>query len=190
MLLTTSSVTLATQFLSLRSILPPTAYIKAVDIWMLVCLVVVILATGEFALVKYLFQVTQQVAKENNVQVISNRLREKGETVLFKRSKDKGKRRLGSVQLSGRSTATNHLPSRLEWVTFFGRVPLIWTTTPSEDDGMDENGQKVLLWKQIDSISTILFPLLFFTFSVAYWAILIICSRGDSDDTRSGSDEH
>jgi len=58
-LLVTSILTLVTQFVGLKTDLPPVAYIKAVDIWMAGCMVWVFGALGEFVLVKVIFSLTE-----------------------------------------------------------------------------------------------------------------------------------
>ncbi|XP_037071387.1 glycine receptor subunit alpha-4-like [Pollicipes pollicipes] len=56
----TSLLTLATQFTTMQRSLPPVSYMKAIDVWMFFCIVVVFLAMVEFTLA-YNFKITMTV---------------------------------------------------------------------------------------------------------------------------------
>lgn len=194
-------LTLVTQFLSLRVSLPPVAYIRAVDVWMFGCILSIIAAVAEFTLVKVLYSITEKVRKANSVRSLStvslasqhsshssidhNGLNEdlSNQLNMVLYPSYMKKRLGGSAVLSGRSIATSHLPCRLEWRIFCGKigVPLVWTPKVKQncdDESLQEylENNKKLLWRQIDEVSKILFPGLYFLLSFVYWLVLIMFS--------------
>ncbi|KAF2898643.1 hypothetical protein ILUMI_07537 [Ignelater luminosus] len=67
-LLVTCMLTLVTMFTGLRSDIPPVAYVKALDLWMAFCMLLVFAALTEFVIVKVLDQHYQQYKKQITAQ--------------------------------------------------------------------------------------------------------------------------
>ncbi|CAL8105065.1 unnamed protein product [Orchesella dallaii] len=196
-LLMTVMLTLVTLISSLRTELPPVAYVKGVDIWIFGCMLAIFGAMAEFALVKVLYSITEEIRRQNRVETLWRRNDGENENFMFYPQEisqqhtlwaiampmpSYRKKRLGSVVLSGRSVATSHLP-QIDWHTIFGiRIPLVWTRFQDDADGSSSSStRKYVLWREIDNVSKLLFPTLFFLFTICYWIILIVFSKMELD---------
>ncbi|XP_066253513.1 glycine receptor subunit alpha-1 [Euwallacea similis] len=146
-LLVTCLLTLVTMFTGLRTDIPAVAYIKALDLWMAGCMVSVFASLGEFVIVKVL-QVKYAHLKQKEAE-------RSVVTTITPWTRELGERKRGSSLVYAK-------------LRKHGWFSLYWR---------NNKGKVKIMWKEIDRISRIVFPALFFLFTAMYWSILIIGSR-------------
>ncbi|XP_018570013.1 glycine receptor subunit alpha-1 isoform X2 [Anoplophora glabripennis] len=144
-LLVTCLLTLVTMFTGLRSDIPAVAYIKALDLWMAGCMVSVFASLGEFVIVKVL---------QGKYDVL--KLREKEEAKLYQES--------AIAQWTNPPPSPKYLHHfRYKNLANDRCIKLYWKT---------DKGKEKIMWKEVDRLSRIIFPSLFFIFCLMYWSIL------------------
>ncbi|KAL1490792.1 hypothetical protein ABEB36_013429 [Hypothenemus hampei] len=146
-LLVTCLLTLVTMFTGLRTDIPAVAYVKALDLWMAGCMVSVFASLGEFVIVKVL----------------------QGKYLLLKQ-KENERSMTSAIAPWNNELSHRKRGSNLSYIKFDRRdcVKLYWKT---------EKGKIKIMWKEIDRVSRIVFPVLFFITSALYWTVLIVGSR-------------
>ncbi|KAJ8918916.1 hypothetical protein NQ315_016818 [Exocentrus adspersus] len=148
-LLVTCLLTLVTMFTGLRSDIPAVAYIKALDLWMAGCMVSVFASLGEFVIVKVL---------QGKLDVL--KLKEKEQAKLCQESTIAQWTNPPSPKYMHHFKYKNLAKDKC--------IKLYWRT---------EAGKEKIMWKEVDRLSRIIFPSLFFIFCVMYWVILSLGSR-------------
>ncbi|XP_070565313.1 glycine receptor subunit alphaZ1-like isoform X2 [Ptychodera flava] len=148
----TTVLTVTALSTGIRSELPHVAYVKAIDLWMTVCLVFVFASLGEYALVNYL-------------------LTEK------KRRKDAQKKRAEKL-MAAESAKDMELEDYAE--NHNGRKQSL--DSEDEDDKdyfiatwVAENVNP----RKVDKISRVVFPILFIIFNIFYWPICLASYNRD-----------
>ncbi|KAF0300685.1 Glycine receptor subunit alphaZ1 [Amphibalanus amphitrite] len=157
----TSLLTLATQFTTMQRSLPPVSYMKAMDVWMFLCIVVVFLAMVEFTLA-YNFRILVPEGVEPA---------EKG-----------GDDRRGSSPLSPLPPVVEPglapvAVLGVEHNPYGKRQPKIIVVRPTNGRMAWLSNAIVLLVKKlkdkegslVDNVSKILFPVVFAIFNILYW---------------------
>ncbi|XP_059673790.1 glycine receptor subunit alpha-3 isoform X1 [Gavia stellata] len=192
----TTVLTMTTQSSGSRASLPKVSYVKAIDIWMAVCLLFVFSALLEYAAVNF-------VSRQHKELLRFRRKRKKNKVKVT--SPSTGFQSLSRILLSGHSNTTqfSHL-SKLSSdhkdddvresqfsFTAYGMGPCL-----QAKDGVTQKGpnnpvqaapkspddmRKVFIdrAKKIDTISRACFPLAFLIFNIFYWVIYKIIRHED-----------
>ena len=147
MLGVTSLLTLATQFTTAQRSLPPVSYLKAMDVWMFFCIVVVFFAMGEFTLAYNLKDLRLGVSRRVEPALVRPR---KVATVTEPAGEEvnAAKPRLAF----GGTPGSEHQPHQAEDLS--SRF-LKW---------LNRGNSSV-----IDNLSKIIFPITFAVFNIIYW---------------------
>lgn len=147
----TTVLTMTTQSSSASETLPKVSYVKAIDIWMSVCLLFVFAALVEFAAANYMHRVTTKDG-----------------------AKTKGKHKSRSPSSrgkNGRNVDIKHVPFYVKENSDAMR-PMV-TSLVSErrkEGGPPGKATEVL---KIDMASRIIFPISFICFNVGYWTVYL-----------------
>ena len=146
----TSLLTLATQFTTMQRSLPPVSYMKAMDIWMFYCILVVFFAMVEFTLA-YNFRITFEDAESSKPQDLST------EEAIAAKVKDAVAPLAAPAQRQKPQAPADDSPRDSPWWLFryWMRRLSLWLTA--------NNGNLV------DNISKIIFPVGFVVFNIGYW---------------------
>ncbi|XP_037914772.1 glycine receptor subunit alpha-2 isoform X2 [Hermetia illucens] len=170
-LLVTCMLTLVTMFTGLRADIPPVAYVKALDLWMAGCMVFVFAALGEFVVVKVLdVQYQYQVNRIPKVLPMRISAMEKGQCPTVANWE-------GGAVRSRKATPTATTPGQTSLQGNGGPpkparrqslLSVAWTDT--------DTGVEKIMWREIDKLSRVVFPLLFLLFVILYWPILLMKS--------------
>ncbi|XP_013391819.1 glycine receptor subunit alpha-3 isoform X1 [Lingula anatina] len=140
-------LTVTTQSVTLQDRLPKVSYIKAIDVWLSVCLVFVVGSMLEYAVVNVMLQ-RERRHKEKIAHQSLNRLSSNGDI-----SKDTQK-----------DQSITPVESQFEKEELSDRLSTIQSAnyehkqTPSE---------------KVDYVSRIAFPVLFFSFNIVYWLVYL-----------------
>ncbi|CAG0925548.1 unnamed protein product [Notodromas monacha] len=196
-LLVTSQLTLVTMFASsLSAAIPPVAYLKAIDYWMLYCLFFLFLAQIEFVVVKVLdvlYRYERTGSYYNNPGAANSKPLKK------KRPKDES----ASSSLQSSSSSTSGAFKGLAGIFRRTNTTGAWSVdhearkqhqeeiklqleqensdTDYQDQRgfcnlhlgwIDEKGRERLLWREIDIAFRFIFPILFGIFNLVFWPML------------------
>ncbi|XP_070553295.1 glycine receptor subunit alpha-2-like isoform X2 [Ptychodera flava] len=141
----TTVLTMTTQSSGANETLPKVSYVKAIDIWMAVCLLFVFAALVEFAAANYMSRKHKEEAEmRRKLRRLSCRENGESQTLLEMRP----------MQAVVRPDART--------------PPTVSTTIPDQDPKQQDLAKKKA--QLIDHISRVIFPLAFLFFNVVYWA--------------------
>ncbi|KAF0312070.1 Glycine receptor subunit alphaZ1 [Amphibalanus amphitrite] len=146
MLGVTSLLTLATQFTTAQRSLPPVSYMKAMDVWMFFCIVVVFFAMGEFTLA-YSFK-NLRLGVGSRVRPLLVRPRKVATITVLPGDAEVTKRR---IAFGATADSEEQLDQNEGLVNRF----LSW---------LNKGNSSV-----IDNVSKIIFPTTFGVFNIIYW---------------------
>ncbi|XP_006819710.1 glycine receptor subunit alpha-2-like [Saccoglossus kowalevskii] len=153
----TTVLTMATQNSGVQTSLPKVSYIKAIDVWMAVCLIFVFAALLEFAGVNYVLMEGTFRLRRQATQRRRRNMQERRQPKKAEHSPGRHRRR----------SQTNTTLTAIErCLAEFANSGLGDMQTSSYEEILTDQLAKA---KRIDRVSRIAFPLSFFIFNVVYW---------------------
>lgn len=186
----TSLLTLATQFTTMQRSLPPVSYMKAMDVWMFFCIVVVFLSMVEFTLA-YNFKF--RVSTTDNIPDVAN-------TSVNVANKDNGISGVSDVQDIGKKMRKINVvspdPSQDMTPVLDKNNPpvLLYSLRQPKVIVLEQKEGKFFLfrnwlikclawWKKkdgslVDNVSKALFPICFAIFNFCYWSYYLRIKYG------------
>ncbi|XP_026876815.1 glycine receptor subunit alpha-3 [Electrophorus electricus] len=163
----TTVLTMTTQSSGSRTSLPKVSYVKAIDIWMAVCLLFVFSALLEYAAVNFVSRQHKELLRFQRRRRKSNK-------------EDTQESRLSFAASTGKegnmSKGTNHAAPNVQQ----GQVSGLAGHTPTTCRSPEEM-RKIFVdrAKKIDTISRAAFPLAFLFFNIFYWVLYKILRYED-----------
>uniref|UniRef100_A0A3P9LIQ3 Glycine receptor, alpha 4b n=1 Tax=Oryzias latipes TaxID=8090 RepID=A0A3P9LIQ3_ORYLA len=157
----TTVLTMTTQSSGSRASLPKVSYVKAIDIWMAVCLLFVFAALLEYAAVNFVSRQHKEFFRMRKKLKEQQRLRTVSATHPHSPS---GSCHLADSKVKGNNTPGNNLPPGLGFYEIRRRF--------------------VERAKRIDTISRALFPMTFLVFNVLYWLTYKVLRHEDLQATK------
>ncbi|XP_002741883.1 glycine receptor subunit alpha-2-like, partial [Saccoglossus kowalevskii] len=149
----TTVLTMTTQSSGANETLPKVSYIKAIDIWMSVCLLFVFAALVEFAAANYMYRAS---------------------TVEKKTTKNNNKSRASSSQLNGENSLdTKHVPFYVKENSDAMRPMVASLVTERKKRPTTKTVAQPNKVQIIDVVSRIVFPVSFLIFNIIYWSIYL-----------------
>ncbi|XP_070554755.1 glycine receptor subunit alphaZ1-like [Ptychodera flava] len=162
----TTVLTMATQSSGVQASLPRVSYIKAIDIWMSVCLIFVFAALLEFAAVNFVlmegtFQLRRQATQRRRRNIANER-----KNVRLSRNSNRGGA-AGDQSRERRRRSTNTTLTAIErCLAEFSNAGLGDSQLASYEEILTDQLAKA---KRIDRVARIAFPMAFIAFNMLYW---------------------
>uniref|UniRef100_W5N820 Glycine receptor, alpha 3 n=1 Tax=Lepisosteus oculatus TaxID=7918 RepID=W5N820_LEPOC len=192
----TTVLTMTTQSSGSRTSLPKVSYVKAIDIWMAVCLLFVFSALLEYAAVNFVSRQHKELLrfrrkrKKNKVISIQKQLQNISFSMAHIHSSCHWKKVLTEVLLSPSFTEEDVRESRLSFAAYGvgpctagkdGVIPKTPNNSPQPAARTPEEMRKLFIdrAKKIDTISRAGFPLAFLFFNIFYWVLYKILRHED-----------
>ncbi|XP_076802242.1 glycine receptor subunit alphaZ1-like isoform X2 [Clavelina lepadiformis] len=161
----TTVLTMTTQSSGARASLPKVSYVKAIDVWMAVCLLFVFAALLEFAAVNFLSRQRKNLLKRSWLSKQTQAFRQ-----TFLKKPDRHQRTDSKIVTSKSDEFTEF---HQNWIV--GNPPL--------KDNEKENEKLAKKYQQkaalVDRISRILFPSVFAIFNLFYWISYLANSKSE-----------
>uniref|UniRef100_A0A8C9R2B0 Glycine receptor, alpha 1 n=1 Tax=Scleropages formosus TaxID=113540 RepID=A0A8C9R2B0_SCLFO len=152
----TTVLTMTTQSSGSRASLPKVSYVKAIDIWMAVCLLFVFSALLEYAAVNF-------IARQHK------------ELLRFRRRR----RKSGKERLKGTENTLSSTPAAQHELLISNNNNAPSSANPPEKSVEEMRKLFIGRAKRIDTVSRVAFPLVFLIFNIFYWIIYKIIRSED-----------
>ncbi|KAK7891595.1 hypothetical protein WMY93_023558 [Mugilogobius chulae] len=164
----TTVLTMTTQSSGSRASLPKVSYVKAIDIWMAVCLLFVFSALLEYAAVNF-------IARQHKELLRFRRRRR------HMKEDETGEGRFGFQGYGMGPTCLQPKDGMAIKGSNNNNAPPATTTTTSPPEKSIEEMKKLFISraKRIDTVSRVAFPLVFLIFNIFYWIIYKIIRSED-----------
>uniref|UniRef100_A0A2P2IAN3 Glycine receptor subunit alphaZ1-like n=1 Tax=Hirondellea gigas TaxID=1518452 RepID=A0A2P2IAN3_9CRUS len=153
----TTLLTLTTLATGVRQILPPISYVKAIDVWVGMCMVMVFGALLEFTIVNWL-ATTKVSSRRKRASILSSSLSSSSSDIY-----------IGAVDDSDDAAG---------WGGIGASYPPV--NTQSTGSGKPPTVTHMKAARIVDRISRAMFPAIFFLFNIFYWPYYIFMQYGET----------